>query len=368
MFTDLDFYSFAVNASLVLTVVVVALAGFALLSRRQVDHRQHHRNRMRPRMQRALAAYLDNRAPLAMTVPALATDRKLALELMLDVASTRGGTVQQQLQPVFEHFDFEKAELQELTHRDYVRRVRAAIHLGYLGSDAAIPAVLGALQDEKLEVRLAAAQSLVQLGHASAAIPIVEAIALPGRWAQQRATDLLYGLGPAVVPVLEQFLANAGEETTPAMCVAAINAIGMHARGAASAPIRDALHSEHAEIRVAAARAVGGIGDVTVTDKLIEALRDDSWEVRSQAATSLGKLRPGSAQGFAAIAALDSAMSDSVWWVRFNAANALAELGTIGMQALQRASTEHADAFARDMSREILEERTIFQAPVALPA
>ena len=53
---------------------------------------------------------------------------------------------------------------------------------------------------------------------------------------------------------------------------------------------------------------------------------------------------------------LTAGLRDSSWWVRFSAARALWELGAPGRQALTVAMTSDADRFARDMSRQILEE------------
>ncbi|MGA0848436.1 MAG: HEAT repeat domain-containing protein, partial [Chthoniobacterales bacterium] len=53
---------------------------------------------------------------------------------------------------------------------------------------------------------------------------------------------------------------------------------------------------------------------------------------------------------------LVSGLRDTSWWVRFSAAQALWESGAAGRQALTVAMTGDADRFARDMSRQILEE------------
>jgi HEAT repeat protein len=50
------------------------------------------------------------------------------------------------------------------------------------------------------------------------------------------------------------------------------------------------------------------------------------------------------------------ALHDSSWWVRFSAAQALWQLGDVGRAALTSAMTGDTDRYARDMSRQILEE------------
>jgi len=88
----------------------------------------------------------------------------------------------------------------------------------------------------------------------------------------------------------------------------------------------------------------------------MQALRDTEWQVRSMAAKSLGRL--GEAR---AIPALDGALSDPAWWVRYNAANALAGLGGDGLGALHRALATQADPFARDICRQTLEEHNLIE-------
>ncbi len=360
-----DPYTIALDGTLVMGTVVAVLSLYALASRWLSDRGQGRAARLRLRMQQALSDYLEAQLSFAETAQVLSIDRPLALGMLLSVANARGIAVQHLLHPLFEHFEFERAELHALGKRDIGRRIRAANHLGYIGGRATVPALLGALQDEQLEVRLAAAQSLVQMGRVDAVLPILEALTLPGRWAQQRATDLLYRMGPAAVPTLQQFLAGSHTQATPGMRVVAINAIGMLSAHTAPSTICDSLASDDREIRVAAARALGGIGDPAAIGRLIDALGDSAWEVRSQVAKSLGKLALGSSRAEAVIPTLERALSDAAWWVRYNAAQALAQMGTSGLDTLQRALTMQTDPFARDISRQMLQERSLL--PATLP-
>ena len=357
-------YIIALDTTLVVGTLVVVLALYALTSRWLSDRGQVRAARLRLLMQQALSDYLQAQLSLADTAQVLAVDRPLALGMLLGVANSRGIDVQHLLHPLFEHFEFEQEELRDLDKRDIGRRIRAANHLGYIGGKAAVSALLAALQDEQLEVRLAAAQSLVQMGHVDAVLPILEALTLPGRWAQQRATELLYRMGPAAVPALQQFLANRDAQATAGMRVVAIHVIGMLSALAAPSSICDSLASDDCEIRVAAARALGGIGDPAVIGRLIDALDDSAWEVRSQVAKSLGKLALGNSRGDAVTPALERALSDSAWWVRYNAAQALAELGASGLNTLQRALTVQTDPFARDISRQMLQEHSLMHVAV----
>jgi hypothetical protein len=67
---------------------------------------------------------------------------------------------------------------------------------------------------------------------------------------------------------------------------------GADRRPPATPALIQALRDEKWEVRQAAAEALGQIGDPQATPALIQALRDEKWLVREAAAKALGKLLP----------------------------------------------------------------------------
>lgn len=352
-----NLYTFALYGIVVLGAVVLVLASYAVLTRWLSERRQTRAARLRPLMREAIDGYLDGSVSPEEAEHALAFDRKLGIGVLLAVASVRTREHQLRLRPLAERFGFEQQQLRALSYRNPTARARAAVHLGYLGSDVAGPGLLAALQDEHLDVRLAAAQALVQTGRAVAVVPILRALALPGRWPLQRATELLYGFGNKAIAPLRQLLANHPETLTPATATVAINVLGLLGAHDAAGQIAGWIGHEDVELRVAATRALGCMEEPVVASALTHALRDPAWEVRSMAAKALGKLREPHA-----IPALERALADPAWWVRCNAAEALAEFGDDGVAALKHALATQEDAFARDISRQLLEERNLVPA------
>lgn len=354
-----NLYTFALYGVVVLGVVVLVLASYAVLTRWLSERRQTRASKLRPRMREAVEGFLDGRMVAADAERELAADRKLGLGVLLGVASARSRGEQVRLRPLAERFGYERQQLQALTHGNPGRRAKAAVHLGYLGSDAVGPALLAALHDEHLDVRLAAAQALVQMRRSVTVVPILRALALPGRWPLQRATELLYGFGAAAIAPLRHILdqrTDAGRsDAEPAiMPTVAINVLGLLGARDAAHQVAEWLDHPEGEVRIAAAKALGNMREPTVADALAHALRDSDWQVRSMAAKSLGRL--GETR---VIPALDTVLGDPAWWVRYNAAHALAELGGDGLDALRRALSTQADPFARDISRQTLEERDL---------
>ena len=82
-------------------------------------------------------------------------------------------------------------------------------------------------------------------------------------------------------------------------------------------------------------KAAAAIADPRFGDTFRGLLRDPMWSVRCQAATGLGNIA-----AVESIPELSQALSDENWWVRFNAASSLAELGPPGRSALAQATTD----------------------------
>lgn len=349
-----NFYTFVLYGVVVLGAVVLALAGYAVLTRYLSERRQTRASKLRPRMRDAVDGFLDGRVEAADAERELAADRKLGLGVLLGVASARSRDEQVRLRPLAARFDYERKQLEALAGGNPRRRADAAVHLGYLGSDAAAPALLAALHDEHLDVRLAAAQALVQMRRSVTVVPILRALAMPGRWPLQRATELLYGFGAVSIAPLQHLLAQRNDVESTVMPAVAINVLGLLGARQAAGQVASWLDHPESEVRVTAAKALGNMHEPAVADALIQALHDSEWQVRSMAAKSLGRL--GDAR---AIPALDGALGDPAWWVRYNAANALAGLGGGGLDALHRALSTQADPFARDICRQTLEEHNL---------
>lgn len=347
-----NLYAVAIWGSVLLGAIVLVLSAYALVTRRLSDSRQTRAARLRPRMTAAVEAYLAGQALVDEAHRELDADPDLAAGVLLGIASVHGRADQLRLHPLARRLLIEPRAMQELGRRNPALRARAAVKLGYLGSDNAVPALLEALQDDQLDVRLAAAQALVQMRHVPAIGPVLRALAMPGRWPLQRATELLVDYGDDVVEPLRGVLAARDEVPPPAAVSVALNVLGMLGARRAAPEVLGWLEHNDPEIRVAAARALGGMAERGTSPALVRALRDEEWEVRSMAAKALGQLREAGV-----IQALEGALSDPAWWVRFNAAQSLAELGANGMEALRRAMNTDEDAFARDISRQLLEER-----------
>lgn len=200
-------------------------------------------------------------------------------------------------------------------------RAEAAHVLGAWERDDVVEALCFALLDADAAVRDAAALSLSQLkdvrsgpilvhwsGHGE---PFVRAAVLRAlrelRYAGAREPALAALHAPEAAVRLE-----------------AVSVLGWLKDRSALGPLTALVTCDsHAEVRRAATGALGlaSAADAQTVDALLSALRDDAWQVREAAATTLGKLAAANACN-----ALLAALDDAYWQVRLQAVRALGRL------------------------------------------
>jgi HEAT repeat protein len=102
------------------------------------------------------------------------------------------------------------------------------------------------------------------------------------------------------------------------------------------------------EVRLQAARALGGYPHPDSRRALERLAADAAWPVRAQAVRSLGLLADPES-----LPIVRGAATDTEWWVRFRAGLALTRFGSAGTALLLQADVG-PDPNARDMARLIL--------------
>jgi len=175
--------------------------------------------------------------------------------------------------------------------------VVASKALGDVGP-AAVPELIGALDDENVQVSVGAAGALFLIGPAAkdAVDPLLGLLARDEELPRRAAIWALMGIGPeakAAVPELTKALSHEDFHTQYWAC-RALREIGPEAKTAVPVLVR-LLTEGVASVRRNAAQALGGIGpDIgeKALASLTEALSDPLEPVREDAAVALGKLGP----------------------------------------------------------------------------
>ncbi|MEO6138192.1 MAG: HEAT repeat domain-containing protein [Luteimonas sp.] len=345
-----NFYGLAVDTLVVLTTIVLLLSAYALGDRWLSERSEARVQRIRGRQGALLRDFLAGRITQDAVQLRMRLRREIARGVLLQEAGRLPHAERGRLRQLYGVLGLQQRDLAQLRERSPLRRASAANRLGFLGSEDVKPAVRALLDDPDLDARLAAAQALVELGDADAAPLILSAIVLRGEWPLRRGTEILMALGPAVILPLRGFLRAGPAQGSPGEVVA-INVLGLLESQAALPELLQCMQHTDLELRVASAKALGAIGGAGAMPALELALGDQQWEVRSMAAKALGRLRDAAAGD-----ALHASLADPAWWVRYNAAQALYDIGERGIALLQASSKHNADRFARDISRQVLEE------------
>lgn len=338
-----------------LTITVVALSIFAVVTRALANHREGRIERQRAQFLLAVRPYLAGDRDLAATARAAPRDKDVALGALLTAAQDIAQDQFPVLHELADRLGLARREIGNLRHRDWTRRAHAATRLGQLRYPPATEALVAALEDPMLDVRLAAAHALAQLRATDAIEPILKSLALPMAWPLQRCVEILYEMGTTATPAL--LALQPGTRLAPPARIVVARVLGMLRARAAVPELLKSLNSDDPELRVSSAQALGVIGEREAAAALRAALDDPEWMVRSAAAVALGAL-----QDRGAVPALAGHLADGSWWVRFNAAQSLYRLNAATQ--LQDAAARHADPFARDISRQILEEHGAAPVPM----
>ncbi len=344
------------KALVILFGIVVALSVWVVLFNPRAMRREASAKRGRMALRESLLGYLRGEIHVSAFSTAARDKEPLLIGLVAQIAEELGESARRKLIYIFETSGTHHLVQKELTKisqsRSWQQRQRTATYLPYIAINSVIiPPLLRALEDKVLMVRFSAAHSLSKIKATEAIVPILEKLALPARWPIERTIEILNEMGSDAIDTMLQYLTFPGAK--PDGKVYAISALGMQHTPKAIPLIITHLTSSNEEIRIHCARALGNIGSLEAALALCEAMHDSQWEVRAACARSLGLLKAKSALPF-----LVSGLGDPAWWVRYNSADSLAELGDEGLNALKEAFT-HDDKFARDISRQVLQERNL---------
>ncbi|MCI0546638.1 MAG: HEAT repeat domain-containing protein, partial [Candidatus Rokubacteria bacterium] len=183
--------------------------------------------------------------------------------------------------------------------------VRNVIHiLGELGDPAILPSLRGAARHEDARVRKEVVKTALRLGGPDAEALVVQACSDPDRTVQVAGAMALSGMkGPETEAVILDLIARTGvgAGADAEMRQEAIAAAGRRKMAEAVAPLREILrrrgllgYTESTELRIAAARALGGIGNEEALEILRAASNEDARsDVREVALAILGEVTAG---------------------------------------------------------------------------
>ena len=223
-------------------------------------------------------------------------------------------------------------------HASAAGRSEAVRLLAHYPADAVREALLLAMEDSELDVRLEAAAAL---GHAR----IPEGVPLLMDWLDAKLPELrvtaVRALGEIADPRAQNGLERALSDSTPSVRIAAVSALAQTNREAV-ASLLAALEDADSGVRRSAALAIGEFEEPSALSALANHARDESADVRAAVLRALGRLHDARA-----LPILTQGLSDSDEAVHLAAIAALGDSNSPAAVAPLRTSLQQAPRLAK---------------------
>lgn len=243
-----------------------------------------------------------------------------------------------------------------LSNSQYLwRQLLGVTALGWLGDADSWDRIEGYARSDDPVVSITSARALVHID-AERAVPILMPILRKRKdWSETKIATILQEAG---TPLISRPLADAMVGATPRQ-----QTLLMHLSGAVNS--QDGLTAsrvrlseltedhtpEHAPVILAGLRLLGESADAPLARKF---LTHPDWNVRVEAAHALGRI--GDPEDEKRLTLL---LRDEHWWVRYRAAQALANMPQFSHERLLALEKEQAEPAAKDILKHVIAEREL---------
>jgi HEAT repeat protein len=304
----------AIGAVALTTGLAISLRTFAALTGAR-------RERYRVVVAEGLAAYAVGAADDPPPAPSGRLQQRVMHDELARLAPNLKGDSRRLLTDAFVSYGLIGSVTRDLRSAQTLTAIRAAELAGVMHLTDCVPILVERLGAEPL-MRLACARALAEIGASDAVPRIVDSLTRGGNAVELG--EILMSFGVDAEPILRERLREAS--TAPERRLAAVTLGEIHAYSAVG-DLEQALADADPELRAAAARALGKIGEHSATSTLIEELdRAAPPFVGVAAATALGQLDHP-----LATPALVRALSAADWELRNAAARSLVAFGDRGV-------------------------------------
>jgi len=238
---------------------------------------------------------------------------------------------------------------QMLSQKSMRARLMAVITLGHLQEKNAWARLKSIADDPHPLLSLAAARALVQIDAKTALVDLLPLFTRRHDWPLNKIASMISDAGAdAVTGPLTQAVETAAPEDFPRL----VRLLNVAHSDQALPAIRRILQSATDDRVISSClQALTDPQDVGLARTY---LRHSSWFVRVQAASALGRI--GSREDRDALIA---PLSDSVWWVRYRAAQALAGLPQVTLDEVRQIRDKINDRFAKDILTQVIAEKQV---------
>jgi len=269
--------------------------------------------------------------------------RELISEKIISYSELVEGRVKEELGQLAEALGLVDYELKNLKTKSIPARALACRRLGEYRSRKALPALLKALALPSLDVKFQALEALAKIGDLEY---FLKAFLEPygvQLFSERSLIEIIDGFEGDKEAMYKKMISHEDDYLASVFIKSAGNGRFV---GVASELLEN-LYSPSFMRKIAAVKALGQIAAPEFTHSLIGELKNPDWRIRAVTAKALGE-----AQNTAALPALKEAVGDENWWVRYNAARAIIKMGNYKDLVQEIFSGE--DPFAKDMLRYVL--------------
>lgn len=244
--------------------------------------------------------------------------------------------------------------------KDYNVRVKAADALGEIGDERAVVSLIKALEDNYIDVEKGAAAALAKIGDVRAIEPLIEGLTNPVAINVSAAASALVKIGePAVEPLIRALLIRVLEGSKWSYRSHGrgkiVDVLGKIGGARAIESLIQVLKDNDSGVQASAASALGEIGDARAIEPLIQALNISYFGVQASAVSALVKIGEPAVEPLVQMLMIDEPgevyevsealdklgwrpMNDTErvhWLIAQRAWNELAELGELGVEAVE---------------------------------
>lgn len=294
------------------------------------------------------ALYTATEDPEAAELPRIATLELASFVILFNhIQESLRGEAPENLSRLMRRHHLDDRILRMLGRRSLRLRLIAVTALGHLREERAWEALAALSQDRGPVLSFAAARALLRIDPRRGLELLTPAIVQRDDWSLARIGSIFQELGPALVtpPLVNMLVARPRDGLERVVKLARFgdrNRVAPIVRGWLSA-------SDDPDVIVAALNYVEDAEDLRWAKG---AAKHTVWVVRMAAAKALGRI--GQRDELVTLLGL---LRDPVWWVRYHAAQSLTRLHGLEEHELDALRQDARDAYASDMLAQALAER-----------
>lgn len=338
------------------SIVSMAFILFTLLIR--VYHIIQHRRdkQLEEKFSRLLFEYLDDPENAALLNSMFSfQSREDFFGFLLNYLQILKGKDYQSILRLIKALNIPDLLLRHLKKGNRWKRAYAAYYLGILVSESALPHLFKALRDKFYLVRFHAAQSIIQLKQPETTHLAIGALFDIPYLSSYQIMEALTELDENGLKIcLDYFRQESRADQEKQLLFVDLFSYKKFTE-ASEDIVRTLREAENRELRIGCIRALGLLNYTPAVPLLREQLNDPDWVICSQVLRALGRIGD-----IGSLADFKANLKSENFWVRYNAALALYDLGMVGQEYIRKITRDPEHPGQEIVSQVILEKKTNF--------